>query len=217
MSSLITDSVTEVENWHLPVIGGRVRHKPPSDKELAEIRKQAYRDGYAKGRGEGLEAGQGEIQQQLTHLQQILQSMDALLEGFDEQLSQEVAELSIAIANQVIRRELQQDPGQVIAIAREALAQLPSSAQKIKITLHPEDATLLRDFFPEGEEQEYQIVESGAVRRGGCTVDATNSRVDATVEKQINSVVAALFGDERQSELNRLESELNCGTEPETP
>ncbi|HEA26130.1 MAG TPA: hypothetical protein ENH92_03325, partial [Ectothiorhodospiraceae bacterium] len=93
-------------------------------------------------------------------------------------------------------------------------------ANKITVTLHPEDAVLLREFLPESAEQEYRIVENGAIQRGGCMVEASNSRVDATVEKQISSMVAALFGDERQSgisELNELDSEAENGAEPEAP
>lgn len=204
MSNLITESITEVENWRLPVIGGRDRNKPPSKKEIEALRQKAFQKGFTEGKRAGLEAGRGEIKQQVGYLQQIMHNLDAPLEGFDEQLSQEVAELSISIARQIIRRELQQDPGQIIAIAREALVQLPSGAQKVKVTLHPEDAALLREFLPEGEMHEYQMIESGTVKRGGCMVEADNSRVDATLEKQINSVISMLFGEERQQEFDEL-------------
>jgi len=221
MSSLITESVTEVESWELPVIGGRVKHKPPSAEELEQIRQQAYKDGFAEGKSAGLSTGlsdgKKEIAQQVGYLQQLLHNMESPLEEFDEQLSHEVADLSIAIARQIIRRELRQDPGQVVAIAREALAQLPSGANKITITLHPEDATLLQEYLPASDELAYRIIESGALQRGGCLVEASNSRVDATVEKQISRVVAALFGEERSSGYDELSSEADSGTEAEAP
>jgi len=220
MSSLITESVTAVESWQLPVIGGKIKHKPPSAKDLEQIRQQAYKEGFTKGQREGLKSGQNEISQQVGYLKNVIQNMQSPLEGFDEQLSHEVSELAIAMARQIIRRELRQEPGQVVAIAKEALAQLPGGANKITVTLHPEDAVLLREFLPESAEQEYRIVENGAIQRGGCMVEASNSRVDATVEKQISSMVAALFGDERQSgisELNELDSEAENGAEPEAP
>ena len=216
MSSLITESVTEVTGWELPVIGGKIKHKPPSAKELEQIRQQAHKDGFAEGRKAGLEAGKGEIAQQVGHLQQLVQNRESPLEDLDEQLSQEVAELSIAIARQIIRRELRQDHGQIIAIAREALAQLPNGQQKIRITLHPEDAQLIREHFLDGGEEELQIVESGAVQRGGCMVATTDSRIDATVEKQISSVIAVLFGEERQSDPDALESGIDGGNESGT-
>ncbi|MDH3355293.1 MAG: FliH/SctL family protein, partial [Chromatiales bacterium] len=59
-------------------------------------------------------------------------------------------------------------------------------------------------FLPEGEVHEYQMIESGTVKRGGCMVEADNSRVDATLEKQINSVISMLFGEERQQEFDEL-------------
>lgn len=220
MSSLITESVTEVESWELPVIGGKIKHKPPSAKDLEQIRQEAYKEGFTRGQKEGLASGKRQIAKQADYLEKIVQEMASPLEGFDEQLSHEVAELAIAMARQIIRRELRQEPGQVVAIAKEALAQLPGSANKITVTLHPLDAALLREFLPESDEQQYRIVENGATQRGGCMVEANNSRVDATVEKQISSVIAALFGDERHSgisEPEELDSEAENGTEPETP
>jgi len=218
MSSLITESVTAVESWQLPVIGGKIKHKPPSAKDLEQIRQQAYKEGFTKGKNAGLKSGQNEVSLQVGYLKQVIQNMQSPLEGFDEQLSHEVAELSIAIARQIIRRELRQEPGQVVAIAKEALAQLPGSANKITITLQPEDAALLREFLPEDGEQAYRIIENGTTQRGGCMVEADNSRIDATVEKQISSVIAELFGDERLtgiSELSDVDSETENGTKPD--
>lgn len=220
MSNLITESVTAVDSWELPVIGGKIKHKPPSAKDLEQIRQQAYKEGFTRGRRDGLASGKKEVAQQAGYLEKIVQNMELPLEGFDEQLSHEVAELSIAIARQIIRRELHQEPGQVVAIAKEALAQLPGSANKITVTLHPEDAALLREFLPERAEQAYRIVENSASQRGGCMIEATNSRVDASVEKQISSVIAELFGDERMSgisELSEPDSEVENGTESEAP
>ena len=164
MSSLITESVTAVESWDLPVIGGKIKHKPPSAKDLEQIRQQAYKEGFSKGQSEGLKSGKKEIAQQAGYLEKIVHEMESPLEGFDEQLSHEVAELSIAIARQIIRRELRQEPGQVVAIAKEALAQLPGGANKITVTLHPEDAALLREFLPENGEQTYRIIENGTTK-----------------------------------------------------
>ncbi|MCW8826400.1 MAG: flagellar assembly protein FliH [Gammaproteobacteria bacterium] len=221
MSSLITESVTEVAGWDLPVIGGKLKHQPPSAQELEKIRQQAHNDGFAEGKKAGLLAGQADIAQQVGHLEKLLHNLQSPLEDLDEQLSHEVAELSIAIARQIIRRELRQDHGQIIAIARDALAQLPSGVQKIRITLHPEDAQLIRAHLLEGGDQEYQIIESGAVQRGGCIVETADSRVDASVEKQINSVISVLFGEERQSDPDALEADIEdgdeSGTESESP
>ncbi len=220
ISSLITKPIAAADSWELPIIGGKIKYKSPSTEELEQLHRQAYKKGFNKGRDDGLASGKREILQQADYLKSVIHNMESPLEALDEQLSHEVAELSIAIARQIIRRELHQDQGQIVAIAKDALGQLPGSANKISVTLHPEDAALLRDVLPESGEQTYQIIENTATQRGGCMVEASNSRVDATVDQQISHVVAALFGDERLTGINgldELDSEAEHAAEPEAP
>lgn len=222
------DDVTGFKTWKAPVVGGQdmeVEELPVVTAETIEaIQESAKQEGFAEGkvagikagrvegvaqgrvkgleqgRQEGLAAGAAKVKQQVEQLKEVLDALQAPLKELDEVVADEVVTLAIAIAQQIIRREIHTDPGQVIAVAREALQLLPVTTESPRIWLHPEDAALLRLQLSEQEISGYQLMEDGALSRGGCKVENSQARVDATIEKQIHSVVAELFGSERGGE-----------------
>ena len=44
----------------------------------------------------------------------------------------------------------------------------------------------------------WQIAEDPVMTRGGCRIEAENSKIDASVEQQLNRVIANLMGGERE-------------------
>lgn len=92
-------------------------------------------------------------------------------------------------------------PGEVVAVVKEALDQLPVTTGDVRLELHPEDAALVRNALS-GVDSEakapWRIVEDPVLSRGGCRVLTDNSRIDATVESRINTAIAAAMGGERQ-------------------
>ena len=210
-SKLITkESLTAYERWELPTVGEPMRprseeigaealHNMVTAEKLEEIRKDAHRDGFEQGRREGLQSGQQEIQNRVQHLSQVLGALSEPLRRMDEQVEQELVALAIAMARQLIRRELKQDPGEIIAVVREAIAVLPSNFLRVQIALHPEDAQLVRErlALAESDERAWRVVEDPTLTRGGCRVTTEHSRIDATVEKRLAAVIARVMGGER--------------------
>lgn len=199
----------DIQRWELPEILDEVTRQKQSiatAAELENIQKQAYAEAYEKGYQDGLKAGAAEIQQTTSQLENLMQALSEPFEELDDAVVDQMAELSIAIARQLIRRELQVDPGQVIAVVREAMTALPVGSRNIEIHLHPEDALLVRDAFSvspgeyKGTERPWHIVEDPVQTRGGCKVTSENSMIDASVETRINRVVAQLFGGEREDD-----------------
>ena len=174
--------------------------------QIEVLQKQAYDEAYQQGleagRKDGREAGMEEMRMAVQRLEQIVHALAEPLADVDKQVEEEMAALSVAVARQLIRRELQANPDEVVAVVREALATLPSSARRIKIFLHPDDSSLIRDTMSitNNGDQVWQVIEDPVLTRGGCRVEADHSRIDATVEKRLNSVIAELFGGARNSD-----------------
>jgi len=186
----------------MPVVEGRDAVnslRPMTADKLEAIHKAAYQEGFQQGHKEGLEAAQKESNAQLQRLKQIMHALAEPLQAADEQVEQELIALAMAVARQIIRRELQQDPEQAVAVVREAMAELPSSARNIRIFLHPDDAALVRDAFntEEDETAPWKIVEDMALTRGGCRIESDTSLVDASLEKRLNAMLAELMGGSR--------------------
>lgn len=189
----------------------------PTAEEIEAMQKQAYeearvagyqegkelgyRDGREEGHRQGFDEGRAEAASLAKRLQDMLECLSEPLARVDEQVEQELVALAIAISKQLVRRELRTEPGEIVAVVREAMAILPSGARKIGLHLHPDDAELVRSTLALEElAPRWKIVEDPLLTRGGCRVIADASRIDATVESRLASAIARLFGGEREGD-----------------
>lgn len=156
----------------------------------------AREEGFEQGRQEGLAAAREQVQDQLDHLGRLVQALATPLAELDDQVEKELVTLALTVARQVVYRELQTAPELVVAAVRKAIDVLPVGARDIQLHLHPEDAQLVRELLPAGEEESgWQIVEDRMHERGGCRVATQNSLVDATLEARLERAIAAVLGE----------------------
>lgn len=204
MSKIVyPDQSTEYERWELPEVEDPAANhysRLLTAGQIEKIQKQAYDEGFNLGRDEGYKAGQSMVQQHATRLKTLVELLSAPLAELDEAVIQQILDLVTIIARQVIRRELRTDPGQVIAVVRECIKALPIATRKVFIYLHPEDAELVRTAFSidDDMEQTWKVIEDPVLTRGGCRIEAEQSTIDASVEQQLNRVIANLLGGERE-------------------
>lgn len=209
--------------WRLPDApkSGEMVGNPSSSmpqltvNEIESMQKQAYDEAFAQGKDEGFQQGfeQGLkdgakkgyednvelLNQKANEFISLMESLSEPFKTLDEEVENELVKLTIAIATQIIRREIKLDPGQVIAAVREAINVLPLSSQKIMLYLHPEDAGLVRSVLSLDEmSTPWGITEDPLITRGGCKVDTDVSHVNATVENRLAAVVATILGGERE-------------------
>ncbi|MGB5276376.1 MAG: flagellar assembly protein FliH [Gammaproteobacteria bacterium] len=168
-------------------------------KQQSQIEQDAYEQGFTRGYQEGLEQGQHEISEHIEHLQSLMTTLATPLRSLDKQVVDELVDLSMAVARQMIRRELKTSPGEIVAVVKEALSLLPVTTGDVRLEMHPEDAALVRTaLLPSDADAPWQIVDDPLLSRGGCRVSTNTSRIDATVENRINAAIAAVLGNERE-------------------
>jgi len=200
MSKVIPgETVTDCVAWQAPDVagsaGGHRRSaaaQAPTAKQLEAVHQRAHEEGYALGRQEGLSAGRAQ-------LKQLTDALSDPLAELDEEIAREVTGLALAVARQIIRRELKTDPGEVVGAVREALTALPLGAQHISVHVHPDDMDLVKDALAVPEDgQGWRILGDPTLSRGGCRVLTEYSTVDATVEARLNAIAARVLGGERE-------------------
>ena len=123
--------------------------------------------------------------------------MQALNEDIEHQLTQ----LAVTLAQQLVRRELKLEPGEIIGLIRDSVQLLPGIQRNISIVLHPEDASLVRHALSmetNTEEQNWKLVEDPMITRGGCEINAAPSAINATLENRLSELAASVLGDERE-------------------
>jgi flagellar assembly protein FliH len=199
-----------VARWDLPAVGGdsarRLRHGPTVTR-LESIEREAYEQGFASGRDEGMKSIQAEMARRLAELDVKIAALDAVfgtlskpLDQLDTEVETELVHLALAIGKQLVRRELKVDPTQVIGIVRHTVSLLPIAARDIRVHLHPDDAAIVNAKLatPTGE-RDWVVVEDPLLARGGCRVTTNTSSIDGRLESRLAAAAAALLGDERMS------------------
>lgn len=201
MSKVIPgDDLEACQPWLVPDMGrakgGRVG--PLTAGQLEALQEQARVEGYQQGLDEGRAAGAKQVRARLAQLDALLASLAQPADQLDAEIETQIAELAMLVARQLVRRELKQDPAQVIGVVRETLALLPVADRHVRLLLHPEDAVLVREALSVHEDvKSLSIVDDASQQRGGCRVATDTSRIDATVEARINAVIANVLGGER--------------------
>jgi flagellar assembly protein FliH len=197
-----------VSRWDMTLVSGKTiqgRRPGRTVSDLEEEERKMHREAMAKGREEGLAAARAESQKLLEQLKSQVARLESVIGTFaqplremDSQVEDQLVNLAMMIARQLVRRELKTDPAQVIAVIRETVGLLPASARDVRVHLHPEDANVIRERLAmPGSDRAWTIVEDPVMTRGGCRVTTDTAQIDARLETRINALMTAMLGDER--------------------
>jgi len=201
-------STEEFETWSLPEIDrGQKRaessadYKKQQEQELARLREESQRKGFEQGYAEGVAKAREEGMVFVARLESLIQSLATPLEQLSDEVEDELVKLAVAVAKQIVRRELKMEPVQVIGVVKEALSALPVASQNIKLHLHPEDAKLVAEtLLANVTERKWELVENPAMQRGGCHIETDIASVDATIESRVAAIAARIMGGERSDD-----------------
>jgi flagellar assembly protein FliH len=198
-----SEDIADCQAWSVPEVrsGADSGRRPMTARELEEIHNQARREGFEQGLKQGREAGGQEFMQRLQLLDSAMQKLARPFEQLDESVEQQLVQLAMLVARQLVRRELKADPAQVVGVVREALAALPVGARDVRLALNPEDAAIIREVLSLQEgDHAIRVIEDPVQSRGGCRVLTETSQIDATVESRLNAVIANTLGGLRSTD-----------------
>lgn len=182
--------------WQAPEVDDS-RHLKPADIE--EARKLAWEQGYQDGYAAGADSGAKDVAHDVAHLDEILGALASPFDDLDDSVSEGLVALVIAIAGQLVRREIQIDPGHVISVVREGLASLPVAERDIRIIVHPQDAELIRSRLDVDEkEQSWSLQPDPMMERGSCRLVAESAQIDGTLDTRLRRLVAKMIHDGRE-------------------
>jgi flagellar assembly protein FliH len=171
---------------------------------LVDLQAEAHKEAFEQGLAEGRLAGHAEIKAQVDRLAGMFYDLAKPFEALDAQVEQELLTLAMALARQIVRRELKADPTQIIGIIREAIAALPVATRDVRVHLHPEDAAVVKQHLaPTENERAWTIIEDPVMARGGCQITTNTSRIDARLETRLGSILSELLGTERHATATR--------------
>lgn len=165
--------------------------------ELDRWRKQAEEEGYR----DGLEKARQESESKMQYLLQLVDFLEHPLQAMSEEVEQQLFQVAVTLAQQLVRREIRIEPGEIIGLIRDSVKLLPGNARNIKIQLNPEDANLVRSALSmdsNDEEQNWKLVEDPMITRGGCEIKSEPSSINVTLENRLSALAASVLGSERE-------------------
>ena len=158
-----------------------------------DAQQEGYRIGFESGQQEGREAGMAEARSEAARLAELADNFQQALAGLDQQVADNVLELALEVARQVVRSTLATQPAVVLPVIREAISALPMHHGNINIHVHPEDAERLQAQLGNQIGQSgWHLIEDADVVPGGCIVRAGTSEVDATLATRWRRVLESI-------------------------
>lgn len=164
------------------------------DSAFEQEKKRAFEQGYK----ESIEKAQSEWNSKINLMDSLLIALESPLKNIDLQIQEKSAELAIAIAKQIVRRELTLDSGQIVSVVKQAIELIPRDGQEINIHINPNDSSHINELFSNNEKtNKYNVIQDPTISMGGCKASTDYSLVDLTIDKQIATISAQIFGDQR--------------------
>ncbi len=175
----------------LPAGGGA-----PAVTSPAGISPREVEEAYARGRREGLAAAEEKLDSATEALVAALEDVSRLRDSLAQQSRRDMLRLVMAVAEQIIRREVGVDPQVVMTIIENAL-QASVRADQYRVRISPADLERVSErkpLFLAGISglKNLSFEADATITPGGCRVDSELGDVDATLETQLETIRQAL-------------------------
>lgn len=173
---------------------------------LSEGQSQGHEEGLETGLTEGREQGETrgyddtrqEFDTKLDRLEHLMGELLFPIARHEDELETALLNLTTILARAVVYRELALDSSQIQKVVRRALQALPSTADNVRLHVHPNDHELVQQ-VAERLEAPASVVEDDTLLPGGCKLETRHSQVDFTVEKRFQRVVQAMLDQQKET------------------
>lgn len=166
--------------------------------QLDNIRQQAEQE----GRAAATAMANQELQEKLATLLPAIRSMTEQLsdtrQAWLKQWQQNALQLSVRIAERIVRQEIKRQPAIALTYLREAL-EMCAAAPQVRVLLHTDDAQslgesarqIVHEILPAAHAE---IVGDDSVTPGGCRIETRHGEIDQRIETQLQRIEAELSG-----------------------
>jgi flagellar assembly protein FliH len=212
-----SEEIQQVAQWQFGAVDESVRaamaaaeqleathnaeNSPTALARLQQVRDEARAEGHAAGHAEATREGNERLDayaagQGHDAAEQLAQLVNAAQQGLDaaqQRIAQSVLDMACALARQVLRHELSQNPNALQPVIREALGSLLSDGRAATVRLHPQDLDMLRaPLKDEFGSTPVQWLADAAVPPGGCLVESAGTVIDGRLQSRWERAIGAL-------------------------
>jgi flagellar assembly protein FliH len=172
----------------------RAQHEAEQTRQ--RIQEDSRKKGYADGQREIQQVVERKLGEQLATLLPALaatiQEIQHAKQAWMTHWESSAVRLATAIAERIIRREIEQKPEITLGLVRESL-ELAAGSSKVRVLLNPKDHealqpqadALIRDMSGLGA---CELIADPAVTAGGCRVETDFGTIDQQMETQLKRI-----------------------------
>lgn len=149
---------------------------------------------YAHGRADGENMARAELAAESEYL---ASALNAALEDvrlhqarWTSNAEENLAVLAVAVARQLIAKEVETDPTILSTLVRHAITQFPLD-QAVSVRLHPDDVVACNALLQPGEGERFPEIRwtpDVHVHRGGCLVEGRERIIDGRVDTALERI-----------------------------
>jgi len=191
-----------------------------AQKEAEVLAKEAKEKAAAEGRAAGLEQGLEEGRKQgtrqaleeaapaygelATAWQAGIDQLETVIRAVHEQAADATFDFALTFAQKLTKGLVQANAEAVLPQLEDALATVLRPVA-VTVHIHPEDRALLENASPKlvqrfEQVQQLHLVDDDTIERGGCVVTYGKAQIDATIQTQMDRIVALVVGSEPSAE-----------------
>ena len=204
----LRDAETQIAGWW--------QERRSQDLELTESARQAgYEQGYAEGYSQAEEEVRLQWEARMQEPKLLLEQAYIMKEQIIQEAEPFLVELSTAIAEKVIAKEVEASPLLAIELAQKSLSRRREQGV-IALCVSPSQLTFVQAAREElslaiDSQAELQILPDATVRDHGCVIRSSFGSIDARIDTQLEEIKRELIqislqSDERRQQDDRLEA-----------
>jgi flagellar assembly protein FliH len=161
--------------------------------DKAAIERDAFARGYEQGERAAADAARVQTEAVLSRVAETLKELSGLRRAILRDAERDMVQLSLAIAQRVVRREVFVDREVVVAIARVALERL-GEKQGVTVRLHPDDhAYALARHGAQWAGEGIAVIADADVPAGGCRVTSPGGTIDTGIDAQFAELARGML------------------------
>ncbi len=172
------------------------------ERRTQEIERDAYSQGFAQGKRNGIEYGQKSVQVARSQLERIVHSMEALPGKILQDYRDWLIRTSTRIARQIVNREIQTSP-EIVAGTVKSLLEEADEHGTLAVYLHPKDMEIVAKrggIIGGTSSKQLALKADKGLERGDCRIESAIQQFDASIAVLFENVEKKMMDEERSAE-----------------
>ncbi len=195
-------NIRDAQSWVMPEFSSAASDKvtveegeepgPPTAADLHALQQRAYDEAYARGRAEGLAAGQEAVNAAVERLSIISAALAAPLDELDRDLEQSLSNLALILARRIVGKAVREDGESLQALIRQAVDVLGDELEStVDVYLHPQDLKFLNETV--GPDASWSLHADPNLQSGDVRVKRGLAEVDGRLQQRLDRLAAEML------------------------